>query len=130
MAFEEGIRNVSRVAAADLRTAQFKIVKLDSTGKVVLTAAITDLPFGVLQNAPNTGEEATVCVYGITKIKAAASTAGALSQIGTNNAGLAAAITPGTDTTVYKVGQYLEAPGGANVIVPAAVDFLSAGRAS
>lgn len=51
-------------SAADLTGHQYRFVKLDSNGDVVAMAAITDIPFGVLQNAPNVGEPASVIPIG------------------------------------------------------------------
>lgn len=93
----------TRVAAANLTAKQYHIVKLDNTGKVDVCSAITDVPYGVLQNNPNTDQEAEIVIIGITKIKAD----GTLDEgnlIGTSNDGQADAIVAGTDTTVYVVG--------------------------
>jgi len=52
---------VSHPAFADLRTHQYKVVVLKSDGTVGLPlTAITAIPYGILQNAPNIGEEAVV----------------------------------------------------------------------
>lgn len=51
-------------AAADLRTHQYKVVCLGSTGVDLPQTAITAIPFGILQNAPNEGEEAVVAPLG------------------------------------------------------------------
>ncbi len=56
---------VSHPAFADLRTHQFKVVVLKSDGTVGLPlTAITAIPYGILQNAPNIGEEAVVAPIG------------------------------------------------------------------
>jgi len=56
---------VSHPAYADLRTHQYKVVCLKSDGKVGLPlTAVTAIPYGILQNAPNTGEEAVVAPIG------------------------------------------------------------------
>lgn len=72
MAFEERLRSETYVAAADLRTSQYRFVKLDTNGKAIAVAAITDLPVGILQNKPNTNEAATVALAGVSKIEASA----------------------------------------------------------
>ena len=51
---------VSKVAAADLSAKQYYAVKLDSAGKVTTCTATTDVPFGILQNAPVTNEAASI----------------------------------------------------------------------
>lgn len=55
---------VSKVAAADLSSNQYRIQKLDSDGKLADVAASTDVPYGVLQNTPVTNEAASVAVVG------------------------------------------------------------------
>jgi hypothetical protein len=68
MAVQEALISVTIPAGADLRTHQFKFVSVNSDGNVVLTAN-NALAHGVLQNAPNTGEAATVAISGIVKVK-------------------------------------------------------------
>lgn len=115
------------LAAADLRTHQFKFVKLTANG-IELCAALTDKPFGILQNAPNAGEPAEVMRIGVSKAIAGGTIAiGA--AVGTSATGLAAAKTLGTDTTHFNVGVADEA-GVVNDIISVAVNCLSAGRAS
>ena len=48
----------TRVAGADLSSDQYKYVKLSTTDTVILCAAATDVPIGILQNAPASGAEA------------------------------------------------------------------------
>jgi len=73
------IRNsdiVSKVANEDLTGAQYHCVTLMSTGLAVeLTDAITEKVYGILQNAPDVGEEALVKVAGESKIVASAALA-------------------------------------------------------
>jgi len=59
-------------AAADLSSNQYNFVKLDANGKVVICVADSagTIPIGVLQNAPTSGQAATVLVVGISKIEA------------------------------------------------------------
>tara|TARA_R110000824_G_scaffold31342_5_gene102141 strand:- start:5183 stop:5602 length:420 start_codon:yes stop_codon:yes gene_type:complete len=61
---------VSFEAAGDLSSSQYKLVKLDANGKVVIVAATTDIPVGVLQNAPASGSTASVLVCGVSKVSA------------------------------------------------------------
>jgi hypothetical protein len=61
---------VSFVAGADLRNYPFAPVRLDATGRVVLAGA-NERAIGILQNKPNTGETASVMLYGISKAVAA-----------------------------------------------------------
>lgn len=113
MAWEQPGFSITLVAAADLSTTgQFLFVKLDSSSNVVLCAAVTDKPVGVLQNSPSnvgsTGQEALVMVEGITKMVAGATIA-IDDLLGTDGSGKAVPYVPGTDTTKYLVGRALEA---------------------
>lgn len=65
----------SVVAGEDLTAAQYKFVTLESDGQIDLADAITDRALGVLQNAPDTGQEAIVKVYGRSKVEAGAALA-------------------------------------------------------
>ncbi len=114
-------------AFADLSTHQYKFVKLTANG-IELCAAVTDKPFGVLQNAPTAGQAAEVMRVGLTKLIAGGTIAiGA--AIGTGATALAAAKTLGTDTTHFNVGVADEAA-VVNDIFTAAINCLNAGRAS
>lgn len=59
-------------AAEDLSAKQYNFVKLDANGKVVITDADSagQIPIGVLQNAPESGEAATVMIVGVSKVEA------------------------------------------------------------
>jgi hypothetical protein len=107
---------VTLVAGADLSAKQYTFVKLDAAGAVIAAAAATDIPVGVLQNAPIAGQEAEVLVVGGTKIVAGAAI-GEGAQIGTGSTGKAVALVAGTDTTKYVVGTLItESAADANVV--------------
>jgi hypothetical protein len=117
------------VAAADLTAHQYKFVKLDTDGKLAAIAAATDIPYGVLQNKPDTGEEGEVVIIGITKIQADE----ALNEndvLGTSADGQAQVIVAGTDTTVYIVGRCRLAAGAASRIGTAVVNCAAPARAA
>lgn len=95
-------------AAADLSAKQYHFVKLASATTVNVCTAITDVPIGVLQNTPTSGQAAEVCIFGITKVVADGILA-AGNIIGTSNDSQADAIARGTDTTVTIMGQAIEA---------------------
>jgi hypothetical protein len=63
---------ITLTAAADLSAKQYNFVKLDANGDVVLTDAdgTGEIPIGVLQNAPTSGQAATVMIVGISKVEA------------------------------------------------------------
>lgn len=124
MAAEESLKSFSAVAGADLSGVanQYKFVKLNANRQVILCAAATDVPVGVLQNRPGNGEAATVGYHGITKVQAdAALSAGA--QIGTSADGQADAKTPGTDTTEYVVGIVVGGAGAAGELAEALISI-------
>jgi hypothetical protein len=67
--------DVTKLAAEDLSGAQFHFVKLDDNESVSLCDTITDKAYGVLQNAPASGEKAVIRVEGESKIVASAALA-------------------------------------------------------
>jgi hypothetical protein len=67
MSTENAIYKESFEAAEDLSNDQYRIVVLD-TGKVRRPNAGTDIPLGVLQNAPESGHAASVMLIGKSKI--------------------------------------------------------------
>lgn len=116
-------------AGADLSTKQYYFVKVNTSGQAVLCAAATDRPIGVLQNTPESGEEASVLVVGGTKVVASASLdEGVL--IGTTSTGKAGAKVPGTDTTNYAVGTVILAAGADNEILTAVINCANPHRAA
>lgn len=126
------VRIGTLTAGADLSSAQYTFVKLDSAGAVVQCSAVTDIPLGVLQNAPASGDVADVLVVGGTKVKAgAAITAANLNTtcLSTSAAGLAVAKTLGTDTTNHVVGRPLNASGASGDIITAVINCTAANRA-
>ena len=96
-------------AAADLSAKQYHFVKLASATTVNVCTAITDLPIGILQNKPDaSGKQAIITIFGISKVVADGTiTAGR--WMGTSSDSQAAGITPGSDTTVYVMGQAIQA---------------------
>ena len=120
-------------AAGDLSAKQYHLVKLDADGKVVIVAATSDTPVGVLQNTPTSGEAATVVVCGVTKISAdAAINEGALLK--TSADGQATTCTPdnaidegGSDTLAgtLVIGQAYTAAGAAAEIITAGINCLN-----
>ena len=109
MAYESpGIDIGTLTAAADLSSNQYYFVKLASATTVNVCTAITDLPIGILQNTPTSGQAADVRIFGISKASADGTlTAGR--WIGTSADSQASGITPGSDTTVYVMGQAIQA---------------------
>jgi hypothetical protein len=96
------------VAGADLSAKQYYFVKLSAAFTVDVCSAVTDIPIGVLQNDPISGEEARVCAFGLSKVNSDAALAVG-NIIGTAADGQAAAYAAGTDTTKYLCGQVVQA---------------------
>ena len=96
-------------AGADLRTKQYHAVKISAADTVVSCAATTDKPLGILQNDPNTDEEAVVCVGGTSKYVAGGVVANA-AQIGTKADGRGQTAV----ATQYPIGKVVSAASGAD----------------
>jgi len=120
---------VTLVAGADLSALQYNFVKINSSGLAVACAAATDIPVGVLQNAPISGQEAEVLVVGGTKIKAGAAI-GEGAQIGTGSTGKAVALVAGTDATKYVAGTLLTESAADGNIVTAVINCATPHRAA
>jgi hypothetical protein len=119
---------VTLVAGADLSALQYTFVKLNSSGQAIAVAAATDLPIGILQNAPTSGQEAEVLVVGGSKL-VLGGTVAAAATVGTSSAGAGVAIVHGTDTTKYALGQAVTG-GASGEIVTVVVACSNAGRAA
>jgi len=116
-------------ASADLSAKQYYFVKVSGDKTVTVCAAATDKPIGVLQNAPESGEEAEVTVIGVTKISGDADlTAGDL--IGTSGDGQADAKVPGTDTTEYIAGAVILGNSAAGGLITAVINCANISRAA
>lgn len=128
MAYESPQINIGTLtAAADLSGKQYYFVKLASATTVNVCAAVTDVPIGVLQNKPESGEVAEICVFGLSKVSADATLA-AGDIIGTSADGQAQPVVQGTETTVYNAGQAITA-GAAGTLQTALIN-ISNGRAA
>lgn len=114
--FEQPGFKVTREAAADLSTKQYHFVKLDSNGRVAAIAAVTDRPFGILQNKPNAlGIAAEIMVDGWSQMRGGGNVAKG-DMLGTDATGRGVAIVAGTDATKYNLGTWVEDTDNANEI--------------
>lgn len=68
MAWENGILDLTFVAAEDLSSDQYKFVVLNSSGQVRRPDSADEIALGILQNAPGSGEGAVVRVDGVSKL--------------------------------------------------------------
>lgn len=122
--FVDGTRKAGATLAS---TDQYKLVKLDSNGDVILCAAVTDKPYGVLLTWGATGVTVSVMRVGRTKVNSDAALAiGAM--IGTSADGQAAAYVFGTDTTKYIVGEVIVASAAAAGLATADVNCINPPR--
>jgi len=67
MAFEGSKLTITLPAASDLSAKQYRFVTVDGDGKLALSGDDGNA-IGVLQNAPASGEAATIAISGVTKI--------------------------------------------------------------
>lgn len=91
------------LAGADLRLKKGYAVKV-SAGTAILCAAVTDVPYGILENTPNTGELCTITRDGATKAVIGAGGVTRGQRIGTAADGRLVTKTEGTDLTHYICG--------------------------
>jgi len=129
MASQVPVLTISATAGADLSAKQFYLVKMSADDTVILCAAATDVPVGVLQNKPASGQIAEILTFGKSKIVSSASIA-AGKLIGTSSAGKADAKIPGTDTTEYVVGHVTKAASADGVLLEALINTASPARAA
>lgn len=128
MAYEKPIFIDNKEAGGDLSSKQYHFVKLNSSGQVVICSGVTDIPHGVLQNAPAQGQTAEVMCLGVSKV-VSDGVVGVGALVGTSADGQAAAYVAGTDTTKYPVGRHVGAAAGAAAdIITCTINTLSVAR--
>ncbi len=93
----------SFIAGADLSDYQYHGMKMSANRTCTIFAAETDVPVGVLQNTPESGEEAEVLVIGRSPV-VLGGTVAAGNPIYFDGSGHAIASVAGTDTTKYVAG--------------------------
>lgn len=108
MAFQSSpVLDFSFKAAEDLSSYQYHFVIINSSGEVRLLDSGAEIPDGVLQNAPASGEEATVRILGISKVVAngalAAGTFVKAEYVGVTDAGKAASAAASLGLTAGRV---------------------------
>jgi len=128
MAFEASQIKVGQfTASADLSAKQYHFVKMSGNKTVTVCDDVADVPIGVLQNTPTSGQAAEVCLFGISKVVADATLA-AGDVIGTSADSQAQPLTVGSETTVYTMGIAINAA-SAGETVEAFIN-ATAGRAA
>lgn len=129
MAHEQIAHGDSYTASADLSGQQFRAVKISGNSAIAAIAAITDVPVGVLQDTPKSGQAGFVAYAGVTKMVAgAAITAGAL--VGIDATGRAVAVVAGTDLTKYCIGQCKVGAAAAGNLCTVVLGVMVPGRAT
>jgi len=106
MAYSENMIAISLVAGEDLSSSQYYFVSVNTSGQAVLTGDDGN-PVGVVQNKPESGQVATVCIYGVTKLYIGTESGlGAGYNVGcdSNSAGKV------SDTGSFRMGVALEDP--------------------
>lgn len=126
--FSNAAVKVTRTAGEDLSAAQYKFVKLDNgTGNVVAVSGATDRPFGVLQNAPTSGQAAEVTIIGGTKVYAGG-TASVGQPLFSNASAVAVTLAFGsTGSAAYVAGTFVE-DAASGAVTSAVIDCANAGR--
>lgn len=112
MAASVPILTITEEAGEDLSSFQFMAVTLETDGQVDAFDATSDVPFGVLQNKPDTaGKGAEIMVIGRTKVEFGETVVvGNLIRFGTDSKALIFDVD--TDTTAFCAGTCTE--GGAS----------------
>lgn len=105
----------SSTAGEDLTDKQFHFIKFSDDNTVILCAAATDLPCGVLQNNPKSGAAAEICAYGITKLVTGVGSVVAGNLVGTDAYGTAIVLDAADDVGAYVAGQVVLGSGDAEV---------------
>ena len=115
-------------AGEDLSNDQYKFVKLTDDFEVKKAGA-GEMAIGVLQNAPDNGEAATVAVFGKTKVKADGDTDTAISAgdaISSNSGGVAVKTGDATtDDSDRELGQALNGTSADGEVISAFINCVS-----
>jgi hypothetical protein len=127
MSTERGGYCKSFLAAGDLSSYQYYLMKVSADNTVNVCAATTDKPVGILQNKPTAaGQPAEVMVFGVSKCSADAALAYG-NVLGTSDDGQGTPVTESAAATAYAVGTCLVGAGSGNAGQIAEV-FIHAGN--
>lgn len=92
MAYEEKLETVTMIAGADLSSSQYLFVATNTTAKTVVLCGDGADAFGVLQDAPTSGQACCVAIGGISKVKLGGTVAaGGVVSSGASGIGVASA---------------------------------------
>lgn len=100
-AFEKTTLVLDWPSAADLTAKQFYAVQLNTSEQVDISDA-TVRNLGVLQNAPNTGQDASVCLLGVSRmiVDGSGTAIAAMDALAPNSSGIGVKTTTDNDETV------------------------------
>ena len=117
MAYEIPVLIVAHEAAADLSAKKYRVVKLATGGKVDVVSGATDVPYGILQNKPTSGQTAEVMILGISKVESDAALA-----VGDIIAGQTDGQLEVADAADFPIGLVVEASGAAGELASAFIN--------
>ena len=127
MARELSRFSTTKPAGTSLTTKQYTFVKLNSSGQVIACSATTDVPYGILQNAPGSLQPALVMRDGISRLVFGGSIATGANMLGTDGAGKGTLHAAGAGGTVaYPVGFVEEGVNVADLIGTVDIDCTGA----
>lgn len=131
MAYELPGFKITMVAGEDLSACQHKFVKISANNTVVMATELTDIPCGVLQNAPPSGGAAEIMVTGVSKVKVGAGALVAFGNlVGCDAEGCAVVVDPDGASDYYYVGQVLAGAGigeTCSVLINCATPVITSG---
>ena len=88
------------LATGDLSALQYTFVQQTTLGGVTGTTINTQIPIGILQNAPTAGQAAEIMVAGVSKLVAGTSALVANDRVGSTAGGKAVTLTTGSSAWV------------------------------
>jgi len=118
MATEVNIFDATYLAYGDLRSSQFRWVEFQADRVVQRCSATTAVMCGIVQNNPNSGQEASVRHLGMSKLEMTSCAVG--SKIGTDATGRGVRVVYSTNSGQHYMAQTIEsvsASSRASVIV-------------
>ncbi len=129
MAFELNIYSTTRQAGQSLATKKYTFVTLNSSGQVVGASATTDVPYGILQNAPGSLQPAQVMRIGVSRLVFGGSMITGANGVGTDAAGKGTLYAAGVAGTLgYGVGTVEEGVNTADLIGSVAINCMAPQR--
>lgn len=105
------------VAENDLSSSRYLFVELSGDNQIDVPDNAADIPFGILQNEPGAGQNATIATWGISKLRVSGSvTAGNYISSDASGSGVIASSTAGTN-----VGAQAITDGSSGDVIPAKI---------